>query len=116
MINSANVGSGNSTVNFTVQPFNVSDGMRHSTITIADQTFYVIQGAPFISRTMMDFEGDGRSDYVAIQKSNNSMIWHINQSHSGYRAQNFGLFADDIPVSRLAVRRDRRQPERHAGF
>jgi subtilisin family serine protease len=98
VINSGNTGSGNATINFTVQPFNVSDGMRTGTVTIADQTFFVIQGQPFLPRNVLDFEGDGRTDYVAIQNDNGSMIWHINRSSSGYVTRNFGFFADDIAV------------------
>jgi hypothetical protein len=59
----------------------------------------VIQGEPFLpGNHFMDFDGDQRTDYVAIQNSNNSMIWHVNRSASGYAAANFGLFADDVPV------------------
>ncbi|HEX8250575.1 MAG TPA: FG-GAP-like repeat-containing protein, partial [Pyrinomonadaceae bacterium] len=99
IVNSANAGSGNGTINFTVQPFNVVDAQRTGTITIGDQTFFVIQGTPFVVRNrVLDFDGDARTDYVAIQNSNGSMIWHANQSASGYITQNFGLFADDLAV------------------
>jgi thermitase len=98
-INSANVGSASGTVNFTVAQYPFSDGMRSGTITIGDQTLFVIQGSPFLPGIhFMDFDGDARTDYAAIQNSNNSMIWHVNRSSSGYAATNFGLFADDVPV------------------
>jgi subtilisin family serine protease len=99
IVNSSNVGSGNGTVNFTVQSINIPDVFRSGTITIGDRTFFVLQGSPFVARNRsLDFDGDTRTDYVAIQNGNGSMIWHANQSASGYVTQNFGLFADDTPV------------------
>ncbi|HEX8737641.1 MAG TPA: S8 family serine peptidase, partial [Pyrinomonadaceae bacterium] len=98
-VNSPNVGSGNSTVSFTVQSINIPDVFRTGTITIGDRTFYVFQGTPFMGRSrILDFDGDLRTDYAAIQNSSGSMIWHVNQSASGYVTQNFGLFADDAAV------------------
>jgi len=95
---SGNPGSGNATVSFTVAANNGLN--RTGTITIAGKTFTVQQhGAdPAALTPPLDFDGDGRSDYSAIQNNNGAMVWHNFQSISGYSSISFGLFADDIPV------------------
>ncbi|HEY0428531.1 MAG TPA: S8 family serine peptidase [Pyrinomonadaceae bacterium] len=99
-VTSANVGSSNGTVNFTAQPFPFSDGQRTGTITIGDQTFTVTQGSPFITNhAFLDFDGDGRTDFSAIQNISGSMVWHNFNSSAGYSAISFGLFSDDTPVA-----------------
>ncbi len=100
VVNSANVGSANSTVAFTVQANNLPDVQRTGTISIGDQTFTIVQGTPFLARKpLLDFDGDGRTDFSAIQNTNGGMLWHNYRSVTGYSATNFGVFADDIPVS-----------------
>lgn len=99
-VTSPNTGSGNSTVNFTVKANNLPDMQRVGTISIGDQIFTIIQGTPFlINKPILDFDGDGRTDFSAIQNTNGGMLWHNYRSILGYSAVNFGLFADDIPVS-----------------
>ena len=98
-VTSANVGSGNGTVNFTAQPFPFSDGQRTATITIADKTLTVTQGSLMIQpNRILDFDGDGRTDLAAIQNNNGSMLWHLQQNTAGYTALNFGLYSDDVAV------------------
>ena len=101
-ITSGNTGSGNSTVTFTV-PFNSPGLPRGGTITIAGQTFNVTQ-APnkiFPHRGYLDFNGDGRTDFTAIQNANGGMLWHIYKSLEGYSAVSFGLYENDVPVPAL---------------
>ncbi|MDQ3798843.1 MAG: S8 family serine peptidase [Acidobacteriota bacterium] len=99
-ITSSNVGSGNGTVNYTVQGTNLPDLYRIGIISIGDQNVIVRQGTPFLpARAILDFDGDNRTDFSAIQNSNGSMIWHNMRTSGGYAASNFGLFADDIPVA-----------------
>ena len=100
-VTSGNPGSGNSSVMFSVD---VNSSLpRQGTITIGDQIFTVTQSANkiFPHRGFLDFNGDGRTDFSAIQNVGNSMIWHNNLSAMGYRPVNFGLFDDDIPVPAL---------------
>ena len=98
-VTSANVGSGNSTVNFTVQANPIPDAQRIGTISIADRTFTVTQGTPFLGvPRVLDFDGDGRTDFSAIQNISGGMLWHNQRSLSGYSAISFGLFSDDIAV------------------
>jgi subtilisin family serine protease len=99
-VTSPNNGSGNSTVNFTVQANPLPDAQRFGIISIADKTFYVIQGTPFLpGQRILDFDGDGRTDFAAIQNNGGGMIWHNQRSVLGYAANSFGLFNDDIPVA-----------------
>ena len=81
-----------------IQAFRVS-----GTITIGDQTFTVSQTGNKITphRGFLDFDGDGRTDFSAIQNAGNSMIWHNYRTIGGYNAVNFGLFNDDVPVPAL---------------
>jgi hypothetical protein len=97
-VDSADMGSGNSTVNFTVEMNNLPDLQRVGRIYIADQIFTIVQGVSFSLNTFMDFDGDGRTDFSAIQNTNGGMLWHNYRSVAGYSATNFGLFEVDIPV------------------
>ena len=100
-ITGGNPGSGNSTVTFSVA--SNQDLPRQGTITIGDQTFNVTQSGNkiFPHRGFLDFDGDGKTDFSAIQNVGNSMIWHNYRTILGYNAVNFGLFNDDIPVPAL---------------
>ncbi len=98
-VTDGNPGSGNGTVNFTVQQNPIVDLQRVGTITIGNQTYTVTQGTNFSIRpTVLDFDGDGRTDYSAIQNSSGSMIWHNYTAFGNYSPVNFGLFAEDILV------------------
>ena len=90
-------GSGSSTVSFSVAP---NTGLyRTGTITIAGLTFSVTQhGGDPAPRQFLDFDGDGRTDFSAIQNVSGNMFWHNFGSANGYSVVNFGLFAGDIPV------------------
>ena len=94
---SGNPGSGNGTVSFSVAPAGL---YRTGTITIAGLTFTVTQhGAdPAPPGVYLDFDGDGKSDYVAIQNVSGGMLWHNNLSRRGYQPVNFGLFDDDVVI------------------
>jgi subtilisin family serine protease len=50
------------------------------------------------TRSPLDFDGDGRTDFSAIQDASGNMIWHNQQSTDGYTSLYFGLFNDDIAV------------------
>ena len=98
-VTGGNPGSSNSTVTFSVQANNIPNAQRTGTITIGDQTFTVTQGTPLVVRkSVLDFDGDGKTDYSAIQNSNGTMIWHNQRSAAGYSPIGFGLFNDDIAV------------------
>lgn len=97
-VTSGITGSGNTVVNFTVA---LNSGLpRSGMISIGNKTFSVNQnpGKIFPHRGFLDFDGDGRTDYLAIQNVSNGMLWHRLSTVSGYSATQFGLFADDIPV------------------
>lgn len=96
---SGNTGSGNGQVRISVQANNSSGTQRTGTVTIGDKIFTVTQGPLFAGRkTVLDFDGDGRSDYSAVQNYNGGTLWHNLQSSGGYSAINFGLFSDDVLV------------------
>lgn len=95
-ITNGNPGSGNGTVNYTVQQ-NSGNVPRGGMIKIGSQNFPVSQqGNEFATpnKTVLDFDRDFKSDYVAIQNVNGNMVWHIYTSSTGYKAVNFGLFTD----------------------
>ncbi|MDQ6785673.1 MAG: S8 family serine peptidase [Acidobacteriota bacterium] len=95
-------GSGNGTITFNVG-YN-SNLPRGGSITVGGQKFSVTQSANeiFPHRGFLDFDGDGRTDLVAIQKtSSGNMLWHNYLTTLGYSPVNFGLFDDDIPVPAL---------------
>ncbi|MDQ3748704.1 MAG: S8 family serine peptidase [Acidobacteriota bacterium] len=97
-VTNGNPGSGNSTVSFLVVANN--GAVRTGTIMIAGQTFTVSQqGGDAGITPILDFDGDGRTDFSAIQNTNGTMLWNNFRSTSGYSAVNFGTFADDIPVA-----------------
>ncbi|MEO8071734.1 MAG: S8 family serine peptidase [Acidobacteriota bacterium] len=98
-VTNGNPGSGNGTVSFTVQA-GLPDGQRIGTITIGDKTFTVIQGTPYTRKVdiVLDFDGDRKTDYSAIQNVSGGMLWNNFTSSGGYSSVNFGSFADDIPV------------------
>lgn len=101
-VTSGNPGSGNTTVSFTVAA-NTTGQSRAGTIRVAGQNFLVGQIAPVMppaapNRTVLDFDGDRKTDYSAIQNSNGSMIWHNYRSTNGYLPIGFGSFADDVAV------------------
>lgn len=105
-ITNGSTGTGNKTVNFTVT-FNNTPGFlaRGGALVIDGTTFTVIQGGKngIFRRNSFDFNGDGNSDYAAIQNVNGNMVWwffhfHFTPGASASNA-NFGLFNQDIPVA-----------------
>ncbi len=96
-INAGNPGSGNGAFSFTVQP---NGGVaRTGIITAGGKTLTINQaGGDSFGQKILDFDGDGKTDYAAIQNNGGGMTWHIWRSTAGYMAMNFGFFAGDIPV------------------
>jgi len=99
IVNAGNPGSGNGLVNFTIQPN--SGVARTGTINIGGTILTVNQlgtnAAPSVNR-VLDFDGDGRTDYSAIQNSGDAMIWHNYRSAGGYAPISFGSFTDDVAI------------------
>jgi hypothetical protein len=99
-VTNGNPGSGNGAISFTVQNNPIAAMQRVGTITIGNQIYTVTQGTNFVARnSVLDFDGDGRTDYSAIQNVGGAMIWHNQRSIAGYAASNFGLFEDDVPLA-----------------
>jgi subtilisin family serine protease len=102
-VTSGNPGSGNTIVTFSVGS-NMSGPPRAGAIIIGGQHFSVVQSGfqPPLplpnNKTVLDFDGDGKTDYSAIQNNGGAMVWHNRQSANGYSPIAFGSFADDIPV------------------
>ncbi len=101
-VTNGNPGSGNGTISFTVQNNPIADVQRIGTITIGNQTYTVTQGTNLTVRTpVFDFDGDGKTDYSALQAANGTMFWHNYQSANGYAPVNFGasgVSASDFPI------------------
>jgi len=98
VVNTGNPGSGNSAVSFTVRPN--TGAARTGTINIGGTILTVNQaGVSVILNRVLDFDGDGRTDYSAIQNNGGAMVWHNLQSANGYAPVSFGLFNDDVPVA-----------------
>ena len=100
-ITTGNTGSGNGSVSFSVAP-NSQGGVRLGIIRIGGQNFNVFQSGnglppPPPLPSILDFDGDGRTDYSVIQNSGGSLIWHTMSISGNYKAVDFGLSAD-IPV------------------
>ncbi len=97
-INAGNPGSGNMAFSFTVQPN--TGAPRSGTIKAGDQTVTINQSGVSvqIANKVLDFDGDGKTDYVAIQNNGGGMTWHISRSAAGYTAVNFGFFGSDVAV------------------
>ena len=100
-VTSGETGNGNGTITFEVE--RNSTLPRQGKITIGDKTFIINQSGNEIAsgRAFLDFDGDKRTDFVALQNSNGSMIWHKYQTLLGYQPVSFGLFDDDIAVPAL---------------
>ncbi len=99
-VTSGEIGSGNGTITFEVE--RNSSLARQGKITIGDKVFNVNQNGNGLSagRAFLDFDGDKRTDYVALQNSGGNMLWHKRQSLLGYQPFNFGLY-EDIAVPAL---------------
>ena len=99
-VTSGNPGSGNAAVAFSVTA-NQSNQPRTGTITIAGQTFSITQSGtqtPLAGKTFLDFDGDRKTDYSAIQNISGAMTWHNYRTTNGYAPTSFGSFADDVAV------------------
>jgi len=97
-VTAGNPGSGNSTVSITVAANGGS--ARSGNISIGGTNVTVNQngGDVFGGTDPLDFDGDGKTDYAALQNNGGNMTWHIWRSANGYMAMNFGFFAGDVPV------------------
>ncbi|MDQ3321376.1 MAG: S8 family serine peptidase [Acidobacteriota bacterium] len=97
-ITGGGTGSGSSEITFRVGTS--SSQPRAGTITVGGRTFSVTQSGNevFPHRGFLDFNGDGRSDFTAIQNASGGMLWHVFQGAEGYKTFNFGLFEDDVPI------------------
>lgn len=94
-VTAGNPGSGNGAVSFTVQNNPIADVQRVGTIKIGDQIYTVTQGTNFVvGKKVLDFDGDGKTDFSAIQNNNGTMLWHNFQSIGGYAPVSFGSFTD----------------------
>jgi subtilisin family serine protease len=94
-VTGGNPSSGNGAITYTVQP---NTGLsRIGIIKVGNQNFQVTQQGSEVAvpnKTVLDFDRDLKSDYVALQNVGGNMIWHIYQSSGGYKAVSFGLFTD----------------------
>ncbi len=97
-VTNGNPGSGNGTISFSVSVA-PNGGLPPGTITIAGLNLRIILhgGDPLPPNAYLDFDGDGRTDYSAIQNVNGGMVWHNSLTRDGYRPVSFGSF-DDISV------------------
>lgn len=102
-VNAGNPGSGNGAFSYTVapNPIPLTAGVgRTGTISVGDKTFTIHQdGVAPPGRGIFDFDGDGKTDFSAIENASGQMVWHNFKSVNGYTATSFGLFANDIPVT-----------------
>ncbi len=99
VVNAGNPGSGNGLLNVTVQPNN--GAARIGTINVGGTILTFNQASPNVTpmvNQILDFDGDGKTDFSAIQNNGGSMLWHNNQSTAGYSPIGFGSFTDDIAV------------------
>ncbi|HEX8196275.1 MAG TPA: S8 family serine peptidase [Pyrinomonadaceae bacterium] len=103
-VTNGSTGSGTKTISFTLASLQLPPCIygRNGKIRIAGQDFYVYQIGEGPSCTpsttqVLDFDGDGRTDYSVIQNSGGSLIWHIMSIYGNYKAVNFGL-SQDVPV------------------
>jgi hypothetical protein len=105
-ITNGSTGTGNKTVTFTVS-FNNTPGFRSrgGAFVIDGTTYTIIQGGKgtAFSRALLDFNGDGNSDYAAIQNINGNMVWWFYHFHptpgASMSSVTFGLFDQDVPAA-----------------
>ena len=91
-VTNGSVGSGNASINFTVAANTGAN--RSGTIKIGDRIFTVNQaGTSAVLPAVFDFNGDGKTDYSALQNVNGSMIW-FNHTGANYTVDNFGFYTD----------------------
>jgi subtilisin family serine protease len=97
-INTGNPGSGNGSFTFTVAAN--SGAPRSGTIKVGDQVVTVNQSVltAVNQNKVLDFDGDGKTDFAAIQNTGGGMTWHIWRSTAGYTTFTFGVFDQDNPV------------------
>jgi hypothetical protein len=50
-------------------------------------------------RKILDFDGDGKTDYVVTRNENNLLVWYVWQSTAGFKVFQWGLAASDTPVA-----------------
>jgi subtilisin family serine protease len=97
-ISSGNPGAGNGTINYSVAA-NPGPSERTGTIAVAGQTVTVNQAGPGVANraVVMDFDGDGKSDYAVTRNQNGTLVWYLYQGGPGFTVFAFG-FNTDVPV------------------
>ena len=105
IVTSPGTATGNSTITYDVPHNNSIAFPRVGVIIVGNKTITINQGRNKglpAKRVQFDFSGDRVSDYMAIQNQGNQMIWWRYSFHftpgEQMRAQNFGLWDQDIPV------------------
>jgi subtilisin-like proprotein convertase family protein len=93
-INSGN-GAGNGTVALTVAA-NPSMSERTGTVTIGARTLTIMQDATG-NEAVLDFDGDGKSDYAIVRPQGGVHTWHLQQSLNGSTSQQWGV-SNSVPV------------------
>jgi subtilisin family serine protease len=97
-ITTGNPATANATISYSVAAN--AGSARTGTVKIANRVLTIQQAGTSAAPNRdaaLDFDGDGKSDYVVTQNSGGTRIWHVFQSSSGYRAVTFG-FQTDVPA------------------
>ncbi len=93
-INNGN-GTGNGAVTFTIAP-NTSGIDRAGTLTIGSRALTIMQ-ARANGSAVLDFDADGKSDYVVTRPASGLYTWHVQQSINGVLSRQWGA-SDTVPV------------------
>jgi subtilisin-like proprotein convertase family protein len=88
-------GTGNGNVTFTVAA-NSTAQQRVGEITIGARTLTITQ-APATGNTVLDFDGDGKTDYVVARTAGGNHVWYLLQSQAGMSGMSWGQ-SSTIPV------------------
>jgi hypothetical protein len=65
---------------------------------ISDANFTITPGVTVGQKPPLDFDGDGKTDYMVTRDNSGTLAWYLMQSTNGFTGVNWGTTVTDVPV------------------